>query len=135
MIRTQYKAQVQVLRSDNGGEYLSSDIQQYLATHGIVHQTTCPSTPQQNRVSERKNRHLLEVVRASLIEAHMPLFYWGEALASTAFLINRIPSSIVKFQTPSQALTKAVLASAVPNLPHHVFWLCGICTPPQTSTQ
>ena len=72
MIKTQYNAQVQVLRSDNGREYKSSELRQYLATHGIIHQTTCPNTPQQNGVAKRKNRHLLEVVCASLLEAHMP---------------------------------------------------------------
>ncbi|RVX12670.1 Retrovirus-related Pol polyprotein from transposon TNT 1-94 [Vitis vinifera] len=60
MIETQYNAKVRVLRSDNGGEYQSSDLQKYLEGHGIIHQTTCSNTPQQNGVVERKNRHLLE---------------------------------------------------------------------------
>ena len=67
MIETQYNAKVRVLRSDNGGEYQSSDLQKYLDGHDIIHQTTCSNTPQQNGVAERKNRHLLEVVRVSLI--------------------------------------------------------------------
>ncbi|RVW80446.1 Retrovirus-related Pol polyprotein from transposon RE1 [Vitis vinifera] len=60
MIETQYNAKVRVLRSDNGGEYHNSDLQKYLEGHGIIHQTTCSNTPQQNGVAERKNRHLLE---------------------------------------------------------------------------
>ena len=68
-----------------------------------------------------KNRHLLEVVRASLIEAHMPLSYWGEALSSAAYLINRSPSCSIDFQTPFQALTDAVVAPSVTNLPSRVF--------------
>ncbi|RVW42232.1 Retrovirus-related Pol polyprotein from transposon RE1 [Vitis vinifera] len=60
MIKTQYNAKVRVLCSDNGGEYQSSDLQKYLEGHGIIHQTTCFNTPQQNGVAERKNRHLLE---------------------------------------------------------------------------
>ena len=71
----QYNAQTQVFLSDNGREYMSSKFQQYLKAHGIIHQTTCPNTPQHNGVVEWKNRHLLEVVRASLIEAHMSLSY------------------------------------------------------------
>ncbi|XP_026429173.1 uncharacterized protein LOC113325170 [Papaver somniferum] len=74
-----------------------------------------------NGVAERKNRHLLEVVSASLIKAHMPLMYWGEALTSAAYLINRVPSSTIVFQTPHQALAEAVVAPTVPNLPPHVF--------------
>ena len=95
MVRTQYNAHVQVLRSDNGGEYLSSKLQQYLKAQGTIHQTTCPNTPQQNGVAERENRHLLEVVHASLIESHMSLSYWGEALTSAAYLIKRVPSSTI----------------------------------------
>ncbi|RVX01203.1 putative mitochondrial protein [Vitis vinifera] len=40
-----------------------------LGGHGIIHQTTCSNTPQQNGVAERRNRYLLEVVCASLIVA------------------------------------------------------------------
>ncbi|KAL6348581.1 hypothetical protein AAG906_016099 [Vitis piasezkii] len=60
IIGTQYNAKVLVLRSDNGGEYQSSDLQKYLEGHDIIHQTTCSNTPQQNGVLERKNQHLLE---------------------------------------------------------------------------
>ncbi|RVW48827.1 Retrovirus-related Pol polyprotein from transposon TNT 1-94 [Vitis vinifera] len=121
MIETQYNAKVRVLRSDNGGEYQSSDLQKYLEGHDIIHQTTCSNTPQQNGVVERKNRHLLEVVRASLIAAKTPISYWGEAITSTAYLINRVPSSSINFQTPLQALTNAVVTPTVPNLPPRVF--------------
>ena len=120
-IHTQYNARIQVLRSDNGGEYQSSELQQFLDSHGSIHQTSCPNTPQQNGVAERKNRHLLEVVRASLIEANMPLCYWGEALLSAAYLINRVPSRSINFKTPFQTLAEAVIAPTVPNLPPHVF--------------
>ena len=75
------------------------------------------NTPQQNGVVERKNRHLLEVVRASLIAAKTPISYWGEAITSAAYLINRVPSSSINFQTPLQVLTNAIVALTVPNLP------------------
>ena len=68
-----------------------------------------------------KNRHLLEVVRASLSDAHMPLCYWGEALLFTTYLINRVPSRSINFKTPYQALTKAGVAPSIPNLPPHIF--------------
>ena len=77
--------------------------------------------PQHNGVGKRKNRHLLEVVRASLIEEHMPLSYWGHALTSAAYLINSVPSNTIDFRTPSQALIEAIVALVGPNLPLHVF--------------
>ncbi|KAJ9671110.1 hypothetical protein PVL29_027210 [Vitis rotundifolia] len=75
MIETQYNAKVQVLHSDNDGEYQSSDLQKYLEGHGIIHQTTCSNTPQRNGVAEQKNWYLLEVVRASLIAAKILISY------------------------------------------------------------
>ncbi|RVW31828.1 Retrovirus-related Pol polyprotein from transposon RE1 [Vitis vinifera] len=50
---------------DSGGEYLSTEFQAFLASKGIIHQRSCPSTPQQNGVAERKNRHLLDVFSLS----------------------------------------------------------------------
>ena len=121
MVCSQYNAQVQVLRSDNGGEYLSFELKWYLEAHGTIHKTTCSDTPQHNGVAEQKNRHLLEVVRASFIEAHMPLSCWGHALTSATYLINRVPSNTIDFRTPSQALIEAIIAQVGPNLPPHVF--------------
>ena len=51
----------------------------------------------------------------------MPLSYWGHALTSTTYLINRVPSSTIDFRTPSQALIEVIVAPVDPNLPPHVF--------------
>ena len=129
MIETQYNTKIRALRSDNGGEYQSSNFQKYLERHDIIYQTTCSNTPQQYRVVERKNHHLLEVVRAylleavraSLIAAQMLISYWGEAVTSAAYLINRVSSSSLDFQTPLQALTDAITTPNIPNQPPHIF--------------
>ncbi|RVW99769.1 Retrovirus-related Pol polyprotein from transposon TNT 1-94 [Vitis vinifera] len=80
-----------------------------------------PIHPSKIESLNRKNRHLLEVVRASLIAAKTPISYWGEAITSAVYLINWVPSSSINFQTPLQALTNAVVAPTVPNLPPRVF--------------
>ena len=61
LVCNQYGAKVKVLRSDNGTEYINKDFSDFLSSLGIIHQTTCVSTSEQNGVAERKNRHLLEV--------------------------------------------------------------------------
>lgn len=63
MIQTQFQT-IQILRTDNGKEYFNSILGDYLLKNGIIHQSLFVNTPQQNGVSERKNRHLLEVARA-----------------------------------------------------------------------
>lgn len=87
-VSVKYNMNIQVVRSDNGGKYVNTELHSYFDMHGIVHQTTCPYYPQQNKVAEWKNWHLLEMVRASFLEARFPLHYWGEALISAAYVIN-----------------------------------------------
>ncbi|CAL2245601.1 unnamed protein product [Prunus armeniaca] len=41
-MKTQFNAQIQILRSDNGGEFVNHDFQTYFQQHGIIHETTCP---------------------------------------------------------------------------------------------
>ena len=48
------------LRSDHGGEYISSDLWNFLSKNGVEHQMTVPHTPQQNGRAEHFNRTLLE---------------------------------------------------------------------------
>ncbi|RVW76569.1 Retrovirus-related Pol polyprotein from transposon TNT 1-94 [Vitis vinifera] len=75
-----------------------------------------------------------EVVRASLIASKTPISYWGEAITSAAYLINRVPSSSINFQTPLQALTNVVVAPTVPNLPPGVFGCVAFVASTQTPT-
>jgi transposase InsO family protein len=103
-IQTQYGAMVKVLRSDNGTEYTNKAFEEYLSAHGIQHQTTCPYTPAQNGVAERKNRHLLEVARCMMISMHVPKHLWGQAVLTAAYLINRKPSRVLEWQTPYKML-------------------------------
>ena len=53
---------VKKLRTDNGGEYnyIYVEFDRYLTKEGIEHQYTIPKTPEQNEVSERLNRTLME---------------------------------------------------------------------------
>ena len=72
--------------------------------NNILHQTSCVDTPSQNGVVERKNRHLLEIARALLFQMHLPKYFWVDAVSTTCFLINRMPSSILNWVTPFQTL-------------------------------
>ncbi|RDX81183.1 hypothetical protein CR513_38179, partial [Mucuna pruriens] len=80
------------LRSDNGTEFVNLKFSKFLKDNGVVHELTCVNTPQQNEVAERKNCHLLEVARALLFQMPVPNIYWGEAVLTTTYLINRLPT-------------------------------------------
>ena len=74
-----------------------------MASHGILHQTSCAYT-QQNGVAERKNRHLVERTRTILIHGDVPQRFWGDAVFSAYYLINRMPSSVLDNKIPYSIL-------------------------------
>ncbi|KAK2396270.1 putative mitochondrial protein [Trifolium repens] len=99
-VQTQFSSKIKILRSDNGGEYTSHLFQEFLQENGILSQRSCPSTPQQNGVAERKNRHLLDVVRTLMLDSFMPSRFWCEALSTAVHLINRLPSQVLNNDSP-----------------------------------
>ncbi|WVZ66155.1 hypothetical protein U9M48_015421 [Paspalum notatum var. saurae] len=104
MVGTQFDRKIQILRSDNGTEYINNEFEAYLSGQGILHQTTCPGTPAQNGVAERKNRHLLEVARSLMFQMNVPKYLWSEAVTTAACLINCMPSRILGMKSPAELL-------------------------------
>ena len=72
MIQKQFQTGIQILKTDNGTKYFNSILGPYLKDHGIIHQSSCVGTHQQNDIVERKNHHLLEVAQSLMFTTHMP---------------------------------------------------------------
>jgi hypothetical protein len=87
---------IKFLRSDRGGEYLSLEFSNHLKQCGIVPQLTSPGTPQWNGMSEQRNRTLLDMVRSMMSQTNLPLSFWGYALETTTFMLNRVPTKSVE---------------------------------------
>ena len=94
-VETQFSSAVMCLRSDNAREIKEGEMKLFLLAKGIIHQTSCPETPQQNGVVERKHRHLLETARDLHFQAKLPSKFWGESVLCVAHVINRMPLSSV----------------------------------------
>ncbi|MBW0524026.1 hypothetical protein O181_063741 [Austropuccinia psidii MF-1] len=58
--------------------------------------------PEQNPFSEWANRNLLEKARFLLTDSNLPHEWWGEAMATEAYLLNRTPVASVGFKTPHE---------------------------------
>ena len=102
-------------RSDNGEEYIG--LKNYLSVHGISHYTTAPHTPQQNGLSERRHRHLIETGLTLLTDAHMPLDYWPYAFQTAAYLVGVLTSSNL-----------TILIYLI-KIKHKVMWACASFKP------
>ncbi|KAI3722512.1 hypothetical protein L2E82_33551 [Cichorium intybus] len=104
MIENQFGKRIKRIRSDNGGEFTSHTMLDFYNQNGILFETTCPHTPQQNGVVERKHRHLLDTARALRFEAKLPNKFWGECVLTAAYIINRLPSTTLSNKTPYEKL-------------------------------
>ena len=94
---------VEVLRSDNGDEYTSSEFMSYLTKEGIRHELIIPHTPQQNDTAERLNCTLVEAVHTMLVDSNLPHQFWTEALSIAVYLRNHSPTKALSGITPYEA--------------------------------
>ncbi|RVW99739.1 Retrovirus-related Pol polyprotein from transposon TNT 1-94 [Vitis vinifera] len=88
---------------DNAREFFSP-FTSFMSHHGILHQSSCAHTPQQNGIVERKNRHLVETARTILLHSNVPFRFWEDVVLIACYLINRMPSSVLHDQIPHSLL-------------------------------
>nr|GFB25539.1 hypothetical protein [Tanacetum cinerariifolium] len=89
LVQRGLQAQVGVVQTDKGTEFLNQTLHAYFTAEGIQHQTSVARTPKQNGVVKRRNRTLVEAARTMLTAAKVPLFFWAEAIATACFTQNR----------------------------------------------
>jgi len=90
------------LRTDRGGEFTSKEFSDFCTQEGISRQLIAAYTPQQNGIAERKNRTIMNVVRAVLHEKQVPKPFWPEAVRWCVHVQNRSPTSVIDHQTPEE---------------------------------
>jgi hypothetical protein len=99
----QTSCKIKTLRSDRGGEFLSSIFSGVCESAGIKRQLTAPFSPQQNGVVERRNRTVVEMARCMLKGMKISRRFWAEAVKHAVYLLNRLPSRPMGEQTPFEA--------------------------------
>ena len=128
LVEVQTGRKVKTLRTDNGLEFVKTEFEVFCQTEGIQRHKTVSYTPQQTGLAERMNKTLLERVRCMLLSAKLPKSFWGEAVNTAAYLINRSPSTTLGFKVPEE-----VWSGRKPDLTHlrifgcvayaHVSWM------------
>ena len=119
LVENQLNTKIKSLRIDRGREYLSNLFKTYCAEKGIARQLTIPYMLQQNGVTERRNRTLLDMVRLMMAQAKLPISFWGDALMTASYILNRVPSKSVP-STPYE-----VWKGATPDLNVICSWGCA----------
>ena len=103
-VENQLERKIKLLRTDHGGEYISGLFKSFCKDHGIRRHYTMPYSPQSNGVAERRNQTLLDIVRSMMANANLSTSFWGDALLTAAYILNRVPSKSVS-KTPYEIWT------------------------------
>ncbi|GJY68640.1 retrovirus-related pol polyprotein from transposon TNT 1-94, partial [Tanacetum coccineum] len=94
---------IKALRSDRGGEYVSTPFTKFCEEEGIKRFLTAPYSPQQNGIAERKNRTIMNMVRSMLKSKNMPKEFWAEAVQCAVYIQNRCPHVKLVDKTPQES--------------------------------
>ncbi|KAG7593481.1 Reverse transcriptase RNA-dependent DNA polymerase [Arabidopsis thaliana x Arabidopsis arenosa] len=105
LVENQFNQKIKIFQSDGGGEFVNKQMQSHFELCGIQHFISCPHTPQQNGLAERKHRHILELGMSMLYHSQLPQQLWVDALFTANFLSNLLPTTIHdKLQSPYEVL-------------------------------
>ena len=75
MVYNQFHKRIKIFRLDNAKEYFYREVNTYMEQNGIIHQSSCANTPQQNGVAKRKIGHIMSTARALLFQGNCPKSY------------------------------------------------------------
>nr|GEV31584.1 retrovirus-related Pol polyprotein from transposon TNT 1-94 [Tanacetum cinerariifolium] len=98
---------VKNVRCDNGTEFKNRDIIEFYALKGIKREYSNARTPQQNGVTERKNRTLIKAARTMLEDLFLPNTFWAEAVSTACYVLNRVLVTKPQNKTPYELITEA----------------------------
>lgn len=127
LVENQFDQKIKVFQCDGGGKFNSNVFIDHLQNSGIELQVSCPGTPEQNGVAERKHCHIVEVGLAMLFHPNLPLSLWAEVFLTAVYLINRLPSTAQHNECPYSKLYKknpdysglrAIVCRCFPSLRH-----------------
>ena len=93
------------IHTDQGSEFLNSDLAQFCKTKGIKHITSAAYTPEQNGMIERDIRTISEAAKTIRLATKLPRKYWAEAINTSVYILNRIINSNDRYHTPYELWT------------------------------
>ena len=95
LVENQIGRHIQALRTDNDGEFASHDFDDFYWDVRIRRELTVSYSPQQNGVTERKNRTICQAVKAMMCDQDLLTSLWVDATATAVYIHNRSPHAIL----------------------------------------
>jgi len=89
LVENETGKRLKCLRSDNGCEYCSKELDDYCSYHGIRIENIVPITPQENGLLERMNKTIMECARSMRLHASFPLQFLADVVDTIVYLIKR----------------------------------------------
>nr|GEU29740.1 copia protein [Tanacetum cinerariifolium] len=80
---------VKVIRCDNGTEFKNRVMNKFCEMKGIKREFSVARTLQQNKVTKRKNKTLIEAARTMLADSKLPTTFWAKAVNTTCYVQNK----------------------------------------------
>ncbi|GAU13535.1 hypothetical protein TSUD_346390 [Trifolium subterraneum] len=106
LVEKQSDKQIKVLRTYGGGEYTSKEFENYCKDQGIIHEVTAPYTPQHNGLAERRNKSILDMARSMVKQKGLPHRFWGEAVSTAVYILNRSQTKKLIDKVPEEVWSK-----------------------------
>ena len=91
LVENETGKRLRYLRSNNGGECCGKDFDSYYSYHGIHREKIVPRTLQENGVSERMNRTIMEHARCMILHVGFSLQIFIDVVDILVYLINKGP--------------------------------------------
>jgi hypothetical protein len=92
-----------MLRTNNGGEFTTVEFTSYCTDEGVQCHYSVPYSPQQNSVIERRNQTVVGMAWALLKQRGMLAVFWGEAVVTAVYILNRSPTKALNGRTQYEA--------------------------------
>ena len=102
LVENHTERKIKTLRLDNGREFTSEEFKELCREFEIKRELNTPYNPQQNGVAERKNKIIMEAVKAMLHNQDLSMHLWEEASRTTVYVHNRTPHQVLNNKTVGQ---------------------------------
>ena len=94
--------QLKCIRTDRGGEFLSSEQKEFMEESRIEHQTSMPDSPQQNGRAKWFQQTILNKAESMHHMARLSSGFWSYAVRTAIHVYNMMPIAKDRFKTPNK---------------------------------